>query len=148
LEPSAGLGAIVNAIHGFTQRGEDVTCVEIDEHRVARLRERFAGHPVYHADFLTLAPALQFGRVVMNPPFAKQADIDHVLHAHRWLKPGGRLVSVMSAGVLFRENRKTVDFREFVAAHRGRFVDLPEGAFRESGTDVRTCYVVMEGSSS
>ena len=30
----------------------------------------------------------QFDAVVMNPPFEKQADIDHVLHAYKMLKPG------------------------------------------------------------
>jgi 16S rRNA G1207 methylase RsmC len=35
----------------------------------------------------------------MNPPFARQADIHHVNHALKFLKPDGLLVSVMSAGV-------------------------------------------------
>jgi hypothetical protein len=41
------------------------------------------------ADFLTVEVVPQFDRVVMNPPFAKQADIWHVQHALKFLKPGG-----------------------------------------------------------
>jgi len=49
----------------------------------------------------------------------------------------------MSAGVLFRENRKTVEFRELVNEY-GRFERLPEDSFKESGTGVNTCVVVMD----
>ena len=38
-----------------------------------------------------------------------QQDIDHVTAAYGLLAPGGILVTIMSAGVLFRENKKTVD---------------------------------------
>ena len=55
-----------------------------------------------------------YDRVVMNPPFAGMADIKHVTHAYEFLKAGGLLVSVMSAGVMFRQNKLTAQFREFV----------------------------------
>jgi len=72
-----------------------------------------------------------------------QADIDHVQHAFKFLKPGGHLVSVMSAGVMFRENKKTVDFRNLIESC-GHIERLPENSFRDSGTGVNTCIVVME----
>ena len=72
-----------------------------------------------------------------------QVDIDHVLHAWKFLKPGGRLVSIMSAGVIFRDNRKTVDFQNFVEQH-GYMERLPEGSFKDSGTMVNTCIVVVD----
>lgn len=71
-----------------------------------------------------------------------QADIDYVLHAYKFLKPGGRLVSIMSSSVTFRENRKTVEFRELLNAC-GTFGHNPEGSFKESGTMVNTIIVVM-----
>ena len=74
----------------------------------------------------------------MNPPFSRQADIHHVNHAIKFLKPGGVLVSVMSAGVTFRTNRLTDDFRRMVIAHNGQIGALPAGAFKESGTMVNT----------
>ncbi len=60
-----------------------------------------------------------FDRVVMNPPFERQQDIDHVSRAAGMLKPGGRLVSVMSAGVTFRENNKTRWFRDLIETFAG-----------------------------
>jgi hypothetical protein len=33
------------------------------------------------------------------------SDIDHVQHAWKSVKPGGKLVAIMSAGVTFRENK-------------------------------------------
>jgi cyclopropane-fatty-acyl-phospholipid synthase len=36
-------------------------------------------------------PAEKFDYVAMNPPFSGQCDVDHVYHAWKFLKPGGRL---------------------------------------------------------
>jgi type I restriction-modification system DNA methylase subunit len=101
-------------------------------------------------DFLAVSPDTPnfggnlFDRVVMNPPFSRQADIRHVLHAFRFLRAGGRLVSVMSASVQFRENRLTTDFRKFVSDHKGRIESTPQGSFAVSGTLVNTVIVTLE----
>lgn len=74
----------------------------------------------------------------MNPPFAKQADIAHVRHAHTFLATNGLLVSIMGASVAFREDKRTVEFRAWVAEHGGAIEALPDGSFKSSGTGVRT----------
>ena len=89
---------------------------------------------------------LLFDRVVMNPPFSRQRDIHHVLHAHRFVSPAGRLVSIMSAAIEFRTNALTERFREHVAAHNGTITPIEAGAFRESGTMVRSALVIMDGA--
>jgi hypothetical protein len=66
------------------------------------------------------------------------------MHAAKFLVSGGRLVSIMSAGVMFRDNRLTTDFRAFVAQRGGTITRLDDGAFRESGTLVRTCVVKFD----
>lgn len=140
LEPSAGLGALALAA---ARLSDHVMCVELDAGRAAALVK--AGlRSVINADFLTLDGVGRFDRVIMNPPFARQADIDHVLAAARRLRPGGRLVSVMSAGTGFRENRKAVEFRAWLARHGGRFAPLPADAFRASGTSVQTCLISVD----
>jgi predicted RNA methylase len=98
---------------------------------------------VKKGNFLDEKPDPRFKFVVMNPPFGRQADIDHVRHAHGFLKAKGKLVAVMSAGVKFRENRKTVEFRDFVTTHGGSIEPLPAGSFKGSGTNVNTCMVVI-----
>lgn len=135
LEPSAGLGAL--ALPAI-EAGCIVTMVEIDMGRVLALDGQ--GLEVVREDFLLMEQNPWYDRVIMNPPFARQADIDHVTHALGFLKPGGRLVSVMSNGVVFRQNRKTVEFR----ALEPRYVPLPSGAFRTSGTAIETVIVVID----
>jgi len=140
LEPSAGQGAIAFAC---SDAGAVVDCCELMTANFAML----SGNPrlgeVHHGDFLDQAPAALYDRVVMNPPFAKQADVKHVLHALCFLKPGGLLVSVMGAGVAFRDNKLTQDFRDLVRASGGDIEALPEGAFKASGTMVRSVIVTI-----
>ena len=138
LEPSAGRGAIASRVLRF---GCDVDCVELLADNAEHLRA--VDLLLFHGDFLTLDPDPVYDRVIMNPPFARQADIHHVNHAMKFLKPDGILVSVMSAGVMFRTNRLTVDFKNMVDAHDGEIIPLPEGSFKESGTLVNTVIVKM-----
>src|SRR4051812_4739334 len=76
LEPSAGEGAIVAPL---IKLGCRVTCIEIDSVRVAKLHSLIAPiwpHGFIHEkDFLTVPAIASYDRVVMNPPFARQADI-------------------------------------------------------------------------
>ena len=55
-----------------------------------------------------------------------------------------RVVSVASAGVQFRDNQKTVKFRERIAALGGAIEDLPEKSFVSSGTNVNTCIICVD----
>lgn len=139
LEPEAGQGAIALACADI---GALVDCVELMEQNFAKLQamERFAS--VRNMDFLQLQPTPIYDRIVMNPPFLKQADIHHVNHALEFLHPdGGLLVSVMSAGVTFRMNNLSTSFRQLVAKRGGRIECLPEDAFKSSGTSVNTVVV-------
>jgi predicted RNA methylase len=147
LEPSAGLGDIVHAL--LAADAACVTCIETHAPFCAELK-KIAGYPrllVANVDFMAIpapaAPAL-VDRIVMNPPFGKRADLDHVEHAVSFLKPGGRLAAVMSAGVTFRQDRRTRDFHDAVAAHSPTWIDLPPGSFRSAGTDVNTVILTLE----
>lgn len=105
LEPSAGQGALAEPaarIAGLS----NVHCHELLDANCEVLAAK--GFPVQRGDFLTVTPQPVYHRIAMNPPFERQQDIDHVLHAWACLAPGGRLVSIVSAGAMFRENRKTV----------------------------------------
>jgi 16S rRNA A1518/A1519 N6-dimethyltransferase RsmA/KsgA/DIM1 with predicted DNA glycosylase/AP lyase activity len=134
LEPSAGEGALARPIQA---RSALVWCIEIDDKRAAKLPAAFVG------DFLQVEPHQAYDRVVMNPPFAKRADIHHVTHARKFLKPDGKLVAIMSAGVAFREDALAREFREQCET----IEPLPDGAFKESGTGVRTVVVTMKAAA-
>lgn len=140
LEPSAGKGALAEIIAETVGR-ENVFCVEIDAGRAAHLVDQ--GYPTICHDFLTWQPERPFDRIVMNPPFAKQQDIDHVQHAWSMLAPGGTLVAIMSKGSEFNRNRKGKAFQQLVDRY-GHIFDNAENAFKESGTGVRTITVVLD----
>lgn len=142
LEPSAGRGAIAWAC---AEAGALVDCYEIQQGNafyVAMSAPVDLGRTVT-ADFLTVEPEPVYDRVVMNPPFLKQSDIKHVLHAHKFLKPDGLLVAVMAAGVEFRTDARTTAFKQFVEDHGGHIEQLPENSFKASGTGVRTVIAVI-----
>lgn len=160
LEPSAGMGAIASLLAHIVGI-ENVRCGELLPECRKHLIEqgyRVDGNP----DFLTWKEPAPYDstslhdRVVMNPPFANLADVDHVQHAFQFVKPGGRLVAVTSPSWTFRQERKAQQFKVIVQRFNawpkidGRPVDalpfesLPEGTFKEAGTDVRTVVVVLD----
>lgn len=142
LEPNAGLGNLVDAIE---RAGGCVSAHEIDAKRLHACKDRciLAGG-IRLNDFLSAKPEPVFDRVVMNPPFAKQADIKHVMHAAKgFLKPGGRLVSIMSASVTFRTDSRSDAFRQFIGDLGATIERLPEGAFKDSGTMVNAVIVAF-----
>lgn len=141
LEPSAGQGALADLIRPIVGLGKLIT-VELLDRNADVLRKN--GYSPVVGNFLSFAEICpsRFDRIVMNPPFARQQDIDHVNAAFSLLKPGGKLVSVMAGGVKFRENKKTV---AFVAAHHDNWhiEDNPPESFKLSGTCVNTVTVVL-----
>lgn len=140
LEPSAGTGAIACAI---PEEAALVVVFEIVPALCDVLRLRgFDAQPV---DFLAMTPrAFAFDRVLMNPPFENLQDIDHVRHAYNFLKPGGRLVAVMSPGWTYRGDRKAADFRQWFHEINGEREDLPAGSFIESGTGANAVLITID----
>jgi len=133
LEPSAGTGSLVRAIRESHPEA-DVTAVEVNTRLAAALSGMV--RRVECADFLTIGENLgEYDRVVMNPPFERGADLDHIKHAFALLAPGGRLVAVCANGPRQREELGEVCTT---------WIDLPAGSFREQGTNVNTAVVVLD----
>ena len=160
LEPSAGTGQLASRLarpsyeHVAHYSREElapshrVTAVEVQ----GDLAEQLDGSGLYarvlHRDFLSISPSPTFDRVVMNPPFDRGRDIDHVNHALGFLKPGGRLVAIMSASTEFSETARAKAFRRKIKELGGKFRDLPAGSFRECGTNVNTVLLTVNAPSS
>ena len=141
LEPSAGKGALVRAAEAC---GGHVSAVEINPEYCQDLHA--AGASVAKiCDFLQVWPTHDFDRVVMNPPFSianKQTDVAHVMHALDFLKPGGVLVAIMSPSWTFRETKDNKAFRQLVDEY-GEWHDIEAGAFKASGTNIKTVMVKL-----
>lgn len=136
LEPSAGRGAI---LFELLKLAPCVDCYEIDHANADFLVFSKGPHSVKEADFLTVTPEPIYDRVVMNPPFAKNAAPKHVLHAFKFLAPGGRLIAIMPSSVCFRTDKLNEQVRSLARS----IEPLPNGSFASSGTNVNTVIVTI-----
>lgn len=142
LEPQAGDGAIAIAAAGIVGV-HNVSCYELMPRNVERLR----GHGFDVAepqDFLAVAPRAVFDVVLLNPPFSNGRDIAHTLHALKFVKPGGRLVSLMSTTWRQSSTAAAHAFRELLVELDAMTEDVPDGAFKAVGTMVPTVIVVVD----
>lgn len=138
LEPSAGHGAIAAEV---VATGAEVTCVEQDPAACLVLQRSF---PTVSTDFLAWGGSpTPFDAVVMNPPFTGGQYLDHVLHAWEFVRPGGRLVAVVPRTYRTDRRAKAVTLRGLLKLHGLVTQDLPEDAFKESGTSVRASVLVL-----
>jgi len=141
LEPSAGKGNIADQIK-VSAPNATLDVVEYNASLAALLEAK--GYNVVGNDFLQYK-GKQYDRIVMNPPFENFQDIDHVKHAYDLLKPGGKLVAIMGAGVK-NSRSKAVEFRSWLDDMGSYIEDLPEGSFKnaERSTGVNTVMVTIE----
>ncbi len=136
LEPSAGLGRILDAI--ATTRPGDVMAVELAPECAGELykqdRERVT---IKQRDFLTVTPSEigLFDFVAMNPPFHLRSDIRHIEHARKFLKPGGKL-----AAICMDTPHREKAFRHLAAS----WEKIPCGAFAKQGTSVATVLFTIQ----
>ncbi len=141
LEPSAGNGNIADAI---LARGVFPEVCEINY----TLREilTLKGYHLIADDFTQISRAEVgvFDRIIMNPPFENQQDIQHVLKAFYLLADGGILVSIMAPSFEYRNDRRSTEFREWLNSVNATWDNLPSGSFKSSGTGVETRLLVIE----
>lgn len=124
LEPSAGIGTLCEAVRDVCPTAQIVTVERLFDCR--EILELKAFSPAGR-DFLDYHDAAGFDAVVMNPPFEHLADCDHVRHAFDLLRPGGRLVAIMSPAWQYRDTRKATEFRDWVADVGGSHTELAPG---------------------
>lgn len=136
LEPSAGLGRLLDALQPFDP--SEVVAVDVAAECTGELfRQDRQGVTIKQRDFLTVTPG-EFGTfdaVVMNPPFHMRSDIRHIQHALTFLKPGGRLAAICLNGAHRREALKPL---------ASTWIELPADTFKESGTHVQTALIVID----
>ena len=136
LEPSCGLGNIAEKL---TSNG--LTLIEINKDFIPKLQNKFKCN-IINMDFMNYSTNNKFDLIVANPPFTKLQSIKHFFKMVEHLNEGGQLVCILpfsdydcTSSIKLRK-----EFTEFV--DENCFVEqIPEGAFKDSGTMVRTVIV-------
>lgn len=133
LEPSAGLGRILDALAPMNPA--EVVAVELAQPCADELRRR-DGLRVVQRDFLTVEPAElgQFDCIVMNPPFKRGSDIKHILHACTFLMAESILVAICADGP--KQNAMLKPLAE-------TWIPLPARSFSEANTGVDTVLLTI-----
>lgn len=141
LEPSAGKGNIAERIR---EEHKDITLDVVEFNNTLHDYLKSQDFNVVGEDFLKFEG--NYDRIIMNPPFEKGQDIDHVQHAYNLLKPGGRVVAIMSEGPFFRGDKKATGFREWLEENGGVSDKLEGGSFKDSerSTGVATRMVTID----
>ena len=151
LEPSAGQGAIIDAIRGKLGGATVVHAYELMDVNRSILENKYnkendnayfrlCGHP----DFLTHDTKLRYDWIVANPPFTKNQDIDHVRKMYSLLKDNGVLVSITSEHWVNSSNRKESEFREWLDEVGAEVQDIDRGSFKASGTLVGGKIIIIQ----
>lgn len=139
LEPSAGIARIADEIKTVTP---NVDVVE----QMSNFRELLSlkGHNLVCDDFMRYAPDKLYDAVIANPPFSEEEA--HIKHMYGLLKPGGTLVTICSPHWTFANDKKAVEFRNWVEDVDGYTKDLPSGTFEMTG--VASKILVIEKKAS
>ncbi len=144
LEPSAGTGELAEAILTVEPRAA-LWVAEKDEQRQQVLRGRgfeLLVHGEY--DFLT-SDVGTWPRIIQNPPFENGQDMEHIRRAHSCLSSAGILVSVISESPFFVDYTQHQAFRDWLRQLPHDVFDLPQDAFKESGSGAKSRIVRIGG---
>lgn len=144
LEPSAGRGAIIKAIHRVCPE------VAVDYYELMPENRQFLStmdnvRPMGE-DFYEEQSSVQYDRIIANPPFSGNQDIRHVKRMYAWLKPGGTVAAITSTHWQMGQEKVCADFRKWLQEVGAHTYEIGEGMFKESGTGVNTIAIVIAKS--
>lgn len=141
LEPSAGRGALIKAIHRACP-SVMVECYELmPENR--EFLHALDNVILLDEDF-TKDSVGSYTKIIANPPFANNQDIEHVILMYERLEKGGTLAAITSPHWKFASERKCVAFREWLEEVHGQVYEIGAGEFKDSGTGICTMAIVIK----
>ena len=141
LEPSAGRGALIKAIHRACP-SVTVECYELmPENR--EFLHTLSNVILLDEDF-TKNSVGSYTKIIANPPFSGNQDIEHVRLMYDRLEEGGTLAAITSQHWKFASEKKCIDFRNWLKEVHGEVFEISAGEFKESGTSIITMAVVIK----
>lgn len=135
LEPSAGIGNIADPIKQITN---NLDVCEYMYHFSELLKLK--GYNVVANDFLEYETDNKYDAIIMNPPFSDEQN--HIKHAYDLLKDDGVLVAISSPHWTFANDKKSIEFREWLENEIYFTKDLQSGTFEMTG--VASKIIVIE----
>lgn len=142
LEPSAGTGAIINAIHKACPEVSVDAFELMPENR--QTLEKMKNVSLVGEDFSKGVPRL-YDRIFANPPFSGNQDIRHTRMMYEALVPdGGEMCVITSRHWLMASEKECAQFRDWLDEVDAETHEIPNGAFDESGTSVATMAIVIK----
>ena len=141
LEPSAGRGALIKAIHRACP-SVTVECYELmPENR--EFLHTLSNVILLDEDF-TKDSVGSYTKIIANPPFANNQDIEHVKLMYDRLEEGGTLAAITSQHWRLASEKRCIDFRNWLKEVHGEVFEISAGEFKESGTSISTMAVVIK----
>lgn len=139
LEPSAGRGALVKAVRRRCPNAV-VDCYELMPENIEHL-EKVEGARIIGKDFCQCHG--KYDRIIANPPFSNNQDIDHLYMMYERLNVGGELSCIVSQHWKFANDQKCSYFRQWLEMNEAQVTDFDNGEFKESGTIIATSLVYV-----
>ena len=141
LEPSAGRGALVKAVHRACP-GVTVDCYELMPENREILRQ-LDGIRIAGEDFMKESAGRTWTKIIANPPFSGNQDIRHIMEMYRHLSPGGTLAAIAGVHWKFGEEEACEQFRRWLGETGAEVHDIAAGEFRSSGTTIPTTAIII-----
>lgn len=141
LEPSAGQGSLIKAINKI-QPSITVDCYELLDINVEILNKSGLNFNLIGDDFLNHRNK-KYSKIIANPPFTNNQDIQHLRLMYDYLSDGGRLVCITSESWITGNQKKQIEFREWLSSVDSMILDIEKGEFKESGTLVGGKIVII-----
>lgn len=141
LDPSAGHGALLRAVHDAAPDAE-ADAIEVNGQLRGLLLKQ--GIPVVAYDVFDpeFQPGTMYNKIVMNPPYEEGATIDHVQRAYEFLAPGGTLVAVVPESIRYRQDKRHTAFRAWLEAHGATEEDVERTRFGRAA-DIKTFILTL-----
>lgn len=131
LEPSAGQGAIIKEINKVCSCVPD--CFELMEVNTIILNKSGLNFNLIGDDFFK-HNSKKYDKIIANPPFTKNQDIDHLKEMFKLLNRNGRLVCITSESWVNGNQKKQIAFKEWIEGLNSEIINIDKGEFKESGT--------------
>lgn len=141
LEPSAGRGALIKAVHRACPDVQ-VECYELMPENRDFLQT--LENVILLGEDFTKDCVGTYSKIVANPPFSKNQDIGHVRLMYEHLKEGGTLAAITSPHWKMASEKKCADFRQWLEEVHAEVFKISPGEFKDSRTSISTMAVVIK----